>query len=173
MTWVLLLGGGIWFGFTSPKTPLQFFDAANRDESAIDTRTAQRSDPIPSNRAQTLQTLKSVNQAMNRMALSYDITRDPASVQLEQSSILMGFYDASPQTREALMQNNDSYRSLAEQFEKLRMDLKASRDLISDSSASRHPQEEDKNQRMKRFQSEMDRMTIRKFQAKLFWRGHP
>jgi len=109
---------------------------------------------------------------MNRMTLSYDITHNPARVQQERTLILLGSYDASPQTHEAMMRNNDTYRSVAGQFEKLKMDLKASREPKSDSIISGHAQEEDKDLRMKRFQAEIDRMTLRQFQAKFFWRAH-
>ncbi len=170
IAWILLLSGSVWFVATSPKNPQQFYDAGCFDRITLDKRTEQQANQIPSKHVQTLQALNSLDRKMDRMTLSYDLIHHPARVQQERPFILLGSYDSSPETHETMIQNNSTYSSLSEQFEKMKMDMKASRDTELDSSVSRQASGENKDLRMKRFQAEMDRMILRQFQAKLFWR---
>lgn len=170
VTWIFVGAGIAWFVVASPKTPVEFFDAANRDNSAREALPNRADYQAATGQTLVLQQMSVVRRDMERIALQYDMTHDPARVQKEKSSIIFGFYDTSPRTRDALKQNNDTYSALQMQFGELRAKLKASRSTAGASSNARDGTKEDQRLRSRRFQEEMDRTILRQFQAKVFWR---
>ena len=173
IAWVLLLGGAAWFVSISPKTPLQFFDAANRDYAAS---SAQSSDESPSSQARLYEirlyeALMLVFDKKRRLELSYDMINDSARVHRCRGSILHGMYQASSQTRETLMRHNSAYQSLVKQIERGRLDLEAARQSRADAPNPVRETQEDADLQTKRFQTVIDRMILRQFQSKLFWWG--
>lgn len=170
LAWVLLLSGLTWFVAVSPKTPVQFFDAANRDRYVIDSLTKQTGAENPDHGAVLLEQWSEVRRDKERIALLFDMTNDPTQIQRERSSIIIGCYDASPETQNALAQTDGAYRSLQAQFEQLRADLKASRSTTPAAMDSRQKAKKDPRLRRRLFQEEVDRTLLRQFQANIFWR---
>lgn len=170
LAWVLLLSGATWFVAVSPKTPVQFFDAANRDHSVINSLSKPSEGENPDHRANLFAQLSEVRREKERIALIFDMTNDTTQVQRERSSIIIGFYDASPQTQNALAQTDCTYRSLQDQFEQLRADLKASRSTVPATTDSGEDTKEDPRLRRRLFREEMDRAILRQLQAMIFWR---
>jgi hypothetical protein len=171
IVWVLLLGGVVWFVTISPKTPLQFFDAANRDDAASDSLSDMSSEQSASPRVRLYRALSSLIQEKHRIELSYDMINDPARVQRCRASIMHGVYLASPQTREMLVRNNGAYKAILEQIKSGRFEMLAAEEAMANTPDPKRETQEDADQRARHFQTLMDRMLLRQFQAKLFWWG--
>lgn len=168
--WVLLLLGTAWFVTISPKNPIQFFDAAHRDRSAVISIVKESEEGRADHRAILYTQLFEIRRDMERIALIFDMTSDPAQVRRERSSIIRGFYDASPETDKALAQADSTYRSLQAQFEQLRAELKESRSAAAVDTDPRGDSAGDPRLRRRLFEEEMDRWFFRRFQANIFWR---
>ena len=66
------------------------------------------------------------------------------------------------------MQNDDTYRDLSVDFEKLRSEIKVDKDLFAARASLQKEAEAHSGFRMEVLQMEMDRLILRSFQARLF-----
>jgi hypothetical protein len=84
VAWVLVLLGGAWFVQVSPRTPLEFFDAAVGDNAAIQRYTLEqyeRLDPAAAAKARQYEELCACRQQLDRLGLLHELTQDPQRVQ--------------------------------------------------------------------------------------------
>ena len=112
--WTLVISGIVWFVYMSPKTPVEFFDAAAGDEASLREWEAkntgvEKSAATAAKREQY--ELMSCHRQMQRIALVYDITHDPRHVNRCETSIVEGFYEPEEATVAVLRSENDSYRA--------------------------------------------------------------
>jgi hypothetical protein len=170
VAWVLVLLGGAWFVQVSPRTPLEFFDAAVRDNAAIQRYTLaqyERLDPAAAAKARQYEELLACKQQMDRLGLLHELTHDPRRVQKQRDAVLGGHYDASERTDAVLKANDTAYRALAQRFDERRAanKLKTARfnDLVDRANRDYHFQ-------ATVFRMMIDRISLRRFQGKIFWR---
>ena len=173
VAWVLVLLGVAWFVHVSPKTPLEFFDAAVRDRDAIQRRTMEKYEMIDAaaaTKTRKYDEMSSCGQQMDRIALVHDLTNDPTRVQGQRTSIIGGFYDPSKQTDEYLKVNNESYRALAKKLEELRAEIKANKELGSRRRDLDKIANSDRLFQEAIFRMREDGLILRHFQGQIFWR---
>lgn len=145
VAWVLVLLGGAWFVQVSPWTPLEFFDAAVRDDAALQRYTLaqyERLDPAAAAKARAYEELLACRQQMDRLGLLHELTHDPQRVQKQRDAVLGGYYDPSERTDADLKANDAAYRALAQRFDERRAanKLKTSRfnDLVDRANRDYH-----------------------------------
>ena len=174
IAWLVLLSLVAWFVVASPKTPQQFFAAANGEHERDKQRLIaefDKIDPVRSVDAQKLLQLHTLSDEMRSMELDFDCQRNAAHVKANRKGVLLGAYASTPDSIETLTRNNDQYRSLLAAFNQLRADIKADKKY---STAFRELQRQLNSTSTKRakilpFVRMMQAMFWRNFQAMIFW----
>ncbi len=165
IAWTVLAIASGWFVWTSPKTPIAFFDAANADrEQWHNLAMTRRATGNPSLSDRLLDCR--IRQA--RIALEYDIVNSPEHVAEERESIIVGYYTPTPQTDTYLCTSNAQYKALAARAAEYRATIAAEREL----SRSANPKPASTNEHLEAslLRMEIDSLMLREFQSKLFWR---
>jgi hypothetical protein len=170
IAWVLVVAAVAWFIYASPKTPIQFFDAAARDRDALRGLNATETSIDQSEYAQLMQKCADLSRQMDRIALLNDIAHDPHRVDSSKSSIVDGFYTTSETTKSMLSESDECYRNIAMELDKCQEALrnyggKRHTDELKEKSAS----EDMLNAAI--FRMELETSLLRSFQAKVFWWG--
>ena len=170
VAWALVLLASAWFVQVSPRTPLEFFDAAVRDNAALQRYTLvqyERLDPAAAAKARAYEELLACRQQMDRLGLLHELTHAPQRVQKQRDAVLGGYYEPSERTDADLKANDTAYRALAQRFEERRAanKLKTARfnDLVDRANRDYHFQ-------AAVFRMTIDRGTLRRFQGQIFWR---
>lgn len=182
IAWVVVLLGVAWFVHVSPKTPLEFFDAANDDSDAIERRKLQeyeKIDPAAAAEFRKREGNLSFIRQMHRIALIHDLTNDAAYVQEERPWIVEGSYYPGEKTDETLKARDERYRALAKKLEERRaaadkLDEERAESEADKALAARLDDVRETAERngLSHTLSRMgiDRLILRWFQARLFWR---
>jgi hypothetical protein len=102
-------------------------------------------------------------QQMERIALIHDLASNPELVQKERNSIRAGSYPIQKQVKDELMATNGDYRRLAKAFGDMRAEIKAMKRPARASAGK-----DDHDMQVGIFT--LDRMMLRQFQARIFWR---
>jgi hypothetical protein len=120
VTWAILLILVAWFAYASPKTPLQFYDAAKRDWARGEQHQLARhqaADPAYAKQIEESAEILSCIFRQNRLELLYDLEHNPKHIRAERSAIVGGFYSPETGTKEHLLAASAEYRALAQQIE--------------------------------------------------------
>ncbi len=173
IAWVLLLAGIAYFIHISPKTPIEFFDAAVRDEEVVRQYRMKKFDmidPVGAAAVRKSEELISCHRRMERLALLYDIANNPQRVDEERFSIAEGSYFSDESTEATLRANDESYRALAQQFDVCKKEYNKDQNLVRVANGVVAKAESDRGFGEAVFRIEMERCMLRHFQAWLFWR---
>ena len=171
VAWVLLIAGIAWFIHISPRTPLEFFDAAMRDQEIIQQYKMEKYDTIDLVGAaewRKLEELFSCHRRVGRIALLYDIANNPQRVEEERLSIVDGFYEPDERTGAILRANDPIYRALATELDTRRKENQAKNIGLAANNVGAKAAT-DKVFMASIFKTEMERSLLRQFQMRLFW----
>ncbi|MDR1190826.1 MAG: hypothetical protein LBK60_04055 [Verrucomicrobiales bacterium] len=170
--WLLVLSLSTWFAITAPKTPQQFYAAANRAQERERQRLLAAFDQMDRARAadaaKWLQ-LDTLNQAMRVMELNADCAANPARVRAHRAGVLLGAYGSTARTKDALLRRDAAYRSLSAEFERHRAEVLRDKKYAA---AYHHLQQQyhaGGDEPRRRLIREMQGLFWRNFQARLFW----
>jgi hypothetical protein len=171
---VLFLSLACWFVIASPKTPQQFYDAANRQQEREKGRLVvafMRLDPVRGADAAKLLQLNTLADAMRRMELDSDCRQNRRHVDINRPGVLLGAYQSTAESPGLLTLNSPEYRSLLSQFDQLRAEIRtdkkysqAFRDLQKQLNAT-----DSRRRNIIRFVDMMQGVFWRNFQAMIFW----
>lgn len=127
LAWIILLLSLGWFYLSSPKTPLDFFDAACRDSSVAEARAAallrEKAPETPPVEDLDVE-MERLMREMGRIALEYDLSADPQNVRKERSSVVFGYYSPGEATRGVLLRENARFAELYATMESLKQRMK-------------------------------------------------
>jgi hypothetical protein len=177
VAWALVLSGTAWFVYVSPKTPLEFFDAATRDAEELEEREMQKYESIDPEAAVAVRALNEImwyGRHMDRLALIHDLASNPMRVQTQKHWIIDGGYSLDKDAAEALKESDDQYRDLAKAIATSRTNHKrymSNEALRNKVIEMRNIAAKDKRFKAATMEMGMDRQLLREFQARLFWWG--
>ncbi|MGO8744958.1 MAG: hypothetical protein ACLQNE_03105 [Thermoguttaceae bacterium] len=175
LAWILVIAGTAKFVSDSPKTPVEFFDTAVRDEAAIrgcEIEKYKMIDPAGAAASRELEDMWSCRRRMDRITLLYDLANNPKQVNRSKSSIIEGQYSSDESTDAILRTSDEHYRSLAQEFERRKREIwndtrrQAAREKVSDGVVK----EKDDGFRATVFRTQTEWMMWRQFQARIFLR---
>ena len=171
IAWVLLIAGIAYFIHVSPRTPVEFFDAAVRDREVVQRYEMKKYDtinPVGATASRQLEEIFCCAGRMGRIALLYDIANNPQRVNEQRVWIVEGGYGADERTETILRANDPIYRELAKELDARRKENQAKNTRLALIDASR-PAASDKAFKAAIFEIEMERSLLRQFQSRLFW----
>ncbi|MDD2706961.1 MAG: hypothetical protein PHV34_03045 [Verrucomicrobiae bacterium] len=174
IAWFFVILGLSWSVWVSPKTPVEFFDAAVRDANILTKRDMElfnKIDPAKAADVRKIEEMNSLRARMERISLVHDWLNHPKYVREQRSDIVWGFYTAHSGTETVLLAKNPEYLSLSEKFETLKTEVK-SRKLLKAASSLSHELEKDPRRKTDDFRIQMQRFLLREFQARIFWWGN-
>ena len=123
IAWVLLIAGIAYFIHISPKTPVEFFDAAMCDQGVVQRYKLEKYDaidPIGAAATRKLEEIISCARRMERAALLYDIANNPRRVDAKRLDVVEGWYHADETTKAILQANDPNYLALVRQLDAYR-----------------------------------------------------
>lgn len=174
VAWVAVVSGALCFTWASPKTPLEFFDAAVRDKAAI--RELERREDVMSATegeaafSRDSDEIASLREKMERIALLYDLAKNPQRVNTDEVSIVAGSYWIDESTAATLRATDASFGAVEQDMERCRARLESHERRPTMDGAQGTLKSTSRKAHSATFRMEQEAMLLRWFQAGLLWR---